>query len=125
MANEIQASASLIASKNGATVNVQSTLSGSASGATMSGDQMLTNVQIVGTSAEAIVVGDVTTVGYVMLKNMDATNFVEIALDSAVSTQVFAKLLAGDFAIFPAKTATMYAKADTANVNLLVTAIER
>lgn len=90
----------------------------------MAGDQMISNVQIVGTSAEAIVLGDVSTIGYIMLKNMDATNFVEIALDSGVSTQKFSKIPAGGFAIFPASTATMYAKADTANVNLFVAAIE-
>ena len=119
MANEIQVSASLSASKGGVSVNNSASRS-----ATMAGDQMISNVQIIGTAAEALVLGDVSTIGYVFLKNMDATNFVEIALDSGVSTQKFAKLLAGDFAIFPASTATMYAKADTANVNLVVQAIE-
>ena len=119
MANEIYVSVSAQASKGGAAVNN----SGSQT-ATMSGDQMVTSVQSVGTSAEALVFGDVTTIGYVLLKNLDATNFVEIALDSGVSTQKFAKLLAGGVALFPASTATIYAKADTGAVNLLVQAIE-
>lgn len=119
MASEIQVSATLNASKNGASI------AGSGSKVIdMSGDQMLSNVQIVGTSAEAILVGDVSTIGYVYLKNMDSTNFVEIALDSGVSTQKFAKLLAGQIALFPASTATLYAKADTASVNLYVAICE-
>jgi len=119
MANEIAVSVAMSASKGGVAVSN----SGSRQ-ATMAGDQMLSNVQIIGTSAEAITFGDVSTIGYVLLKNLDATNFVEIALDSAVSTQKFAKLLALDMMLFPASTATMYAKADTANVNLLVQAVE-
>ena len=119
MANEINCSVTLSANKSGVSVSS----SGSKS-ADMSGDQAITNVQVIGTSAEAIVLGDVSTIGYVLFKNLDATNYVEIALDSGVSTQVFAKLLAGDMTLIKAKTATMYALANTANVNLLVTAIE-
>jgi hypothetical protein len=55
---------------------------------------------------------------------MDATNYVEVALDSAVSTQIFAKLLAGDVTLVKAATATLYAKANTAAVNLYVAATE-
>jgi hypothetical protein len=119
MANEITISATLSASKNGAQVtSTASTL------VSMSGDEMLTNVQNVGTSAEAVTVADLDTAGYAFFKNMDATNFVEIALDSAVSTQVFCKLLAGEFSLIKLKTTTIYAKADTGAVNLLVTACE-
>lgn len=119
MAREITATASLSASKGGASVN-----NSASHVADMAGDQMIGTVQIVGTSAEALNVGDVSTIGYVFLKNMDATNFVEVALDSSVSTQKFAKILAGGVALFPALTATMYVKADTASVNLYVEAVE-
>jgi len=119
MANEINASISLGVNKNGLVLN-----GGGSKTADMAGDQGLTNVQIIGTSAEAIVLGDVSTIGYVAFKNLDPTNFVQLALDSGVSTQIFAKLLAGDVTLIKAATATMYAKADTANVNLLVTAVE-
>lgn len=119
MANEIAVSCSLSAVKGGASINVNGNRT-----ATMAGDQMITNVQTVGITAEAIQLGDVSTIGYVLLKNMDTTNFVEIALDSNVSTQKFAKLLAGDMALFPASTATMYAKADTSPCNLLVGSVE-
>jgi hypothetical protein len=119
MANEITATASLSASKGGASIN-----NSGSKVADMAGDQMIGNVQAVGTAAEALNVGDVSTIGYVYLKNMDATNFVEVALDSAVSTQIFAKLLPGDVTLVKAKTATMYVKADTAGVNLFVGAAE-
>lgn len=119
MANEISASVGLQANKGGASVSN----SGSKT-ADMSGDQMISNVQVVGTSAEAVALGDVSTIGYVLFKNLDSTNFVQLALDSGVSTQIFAKLLAGDVTLIKAATATMYAKADTANVNLLVAAVE-
>ena len=119
MANEINVACSLSGSKGGATVTASGTKT-----ADMAGDQMITNVQIVGTSAEALVLGDVSTIGYVMLKNLDATNFIEVALDSGVSTQKFAKLLAGDIMLFKASTATMYVKADSGACNLQVTAVE-
>lgn len=120
MANEISVTCSLSASKNGAAIS-----SGQLSDtADMAGDQMLTNVQVVGTTEEAINLGDVSTIGYVAFKNMDPTNYVELALDSLVTAQVFAKLLPGDITILKAKTATMYAKANTAPVNLLVHAVE-
>jgi hypothetical protein len=119
MANEIGVSASIAASKGGATISASGTDT-----ADMSGDQMIANVQSVGTSAEALQLGDVSTIGYLFLKNMDATNYVEVALDSAVSTQIFAKLLAGDVTLVKAATATLYAKANTAAVNLYVAATE-
>ena len=119
MANEISASVSLTATKNGVSVG-----NSASRVATMAGDQMLSNVQIVGAVAEALVLGDVATVGYVLIKNLDATNYVEIALDAPCTAQVFCKVLAGDFALFPAKTATMYALANLAPCNVLVQAIE-
>jgi hypothetical protein len=90
---------------------------------TMAGDQHLSNVQVVGTSWEAIQIGDVSTIGYVYARNQDATNFVQLALANDGSG-IFAKLIAGDVAIFPAQTATMYAKADTANCNVHFVVIE-
>src|SRR5687768_2756767 len=120
MANEISATVSLSASKNGAAI-----ASGQLSAVDdMAGDQMITNVQIVGTAAEALNLGDVSTIGYTVLKNMDSTNYVEISLISDGTTP-FAKLLAGDIALIPMSTATVYAKANTAPINLLVCSVER
>lgn len=121
MANEVTVNTTLNATKSGVTVNT----GGQSKLVDMDGDQMLTNVQTIGTSAEALVIGDIASLGWIFVRNLDAANFVELALDSAVSTQVFAKLLAGEWALFPAKTGTMYAKADTAECNIQVVAIER
>ncbi len=85
---------------------------------------MLTNVQAIGTAAEAISFVDVSNAGFVLFKNLDTTNYVEIGLDSAVTAQVFLKLLAGEFSLIKAKTLTMYAKANTGACNLLVVAVE-
>ena len=117
MANEISFSTSMSAAKNSATV------SGSFSKTKdMSGDQMITNVQAIGTSNEAIVLGDISLPGVVMFKNMDATNYIELALDSS-TTQVFSKLLAGESTLVHA-VAAIYARANTASCNLLVVAAE-
>jgi len=119
MANEINLSAALSVSNAG----VSSTLSSSKSANLTSGVQFQ-NTQNVGTSAEALNLGEaVFTTQYLMIKNTDVTNYVEIALDAPVTAQVFAKLNPGDFIIFPPKTSTLYAKANTAPVVVAVEAV--
>ncbi len=117
MANECTMAASISCTKNGGQVSASASLQASVTAETMQG-----NVQAVGTAAEQIAFGDVTP-KYVFLKNLDTTNYVEIALDSGVSTQIWTKLSALEFTIFPVKTATMYAKANTAGINLQIVGI--
>jgi hypothetical protein len=118
MANEISISLSVACTKNGATVT------GTGSNTiTMAGDQFLSNVQIVGTSSEAIVVGDVSTVGFVFCKNLDATNYVEVSLDNS-QVNLVAKLLAGESCLFKPGTTTLFAKANTSACNLQVVLLE-
>lgn len=118
MANEISLSVSLTCTKNGATVT------GSGSNTiTMAGDQFLSNVQIVGTTSEAVVVGDVSTVGFVFCKNLDATNYVEVSLDNS-QVNLVAKLLPGECCLFKPGTGTLFAKANTATCNLQVVLLE-
>jgi hypothetical protein len=120
MANEISVSASLSASKNGATIAASDSLS-----ITMAGDQMISNVQIVPAASEAILLGDVTTPGYVYIKNLDPVNFVSISvLATAVAGTSFAKLLPGQFCVFPAVSTTLTAIADTLPCNVQVVVIE-
>ena len=85
---------------------------------TVSGNQFMDNVQAVGTSEEAILLGDVGTGGYWFVQNMDATNFVE--LRSGTGATDFIKLLAGEWAIFrtSADAAAPFAIADTASCNV-------
>jgi hypothetical protein len=118
MANEIQINLSLNASKNGAQVAGSTLLS-----IDMSGDQFISNVQIIGTSNEALVVGDVTTVGFVSVKNLDTTNYLEVFLDNA-NAQLVAKLLPGEACLFKPGTVTLYARANTAACNAQVILIE-
>src|SRR4051812_503069 len=120
MSAEISFSAYLSANKNSVAV-----ASGSLTKTNdMTGDQMFANVQIVGTSAEALAMNDVATLGLLFVRNMDATNFVQLALDSGM-TNKFAKLKPGEFCLVPVDpSATIYAKADTAACNLQVVAVE-
>lgn len=88
---------------------------------TQVGAQSLGNVQIIGTTTEAINFGDVGTPGYLFVKNEDPTNFVRIGLATPVSSgDAFATLLPGEFAFIPTRQATVYAIADTGACNLRV-----
>lgn len=118
MANEIQVSIAFQATKNGATAG--GTYSGTL---TMSGDQLISNVQIIGTSNEAITLGDVTATGVrIMLKNLDATNYVEIFSDSG-NANLISKIPATE-SIYIQPNAAIYARANTSSINLLVVAVE-
>lgn len=89
----------------------------------VTGDEYQQFVQVVGTSAEAIPLGDVGTAGFVMLRNLDTTNFITISTDAAAHANPCVKLLAGEIALFRAAAAP-YAKADTAACRMEVTIIE-
>lgn len=94
MANELTISASLKFEKNGALVD------GAFGGiqVTVSGDNAMKNVQNVGTSEEALLLGDVVAGGYWLFKNLDATNYVEIRQGTGIADLV--RLNAGDIALF-------------------------
>lgn len=80
-----------------------------------SGTQYIKNVQSVGTSEEAIILGEVTAPGHYMAINLDNTNFV--TLHQATGANSFAELEAkGGFAIFKWSVASTapFIKADTA-----------
>lgn len=119
MANEIVATAQLRAAKNGATVMFNATKSND-----LTGNVMSQSVQSIGTSTAQIALpADLTGVpAQMVLHNLDSTNFIEIGLNTPV-TQIFAKLKAGQFMVFPPGVATLYAKADTAVCNLQVVAV--
>ncbi len=121
MANEIQLQASLNITKNGATFAGSGSIS-----VTQSGNASIGNVQAIGTSTEALLIGDITDLGYVFVKNLDATNFVRIGLNTpVVAADAFTTLLPGEFAMFPTRLETIYAIADTGACNLQVVAGSR
>lgn len=82
---------------------------------TMTGaDTAFGMTQTIGTSEEAVVIGDIGTLGYCLFKNEDATNFIEVGF-ADVSTPDDArpvKIRPGKYALFEAN-GTLYAKADT------------
>jgi hypothetical protein len=109
MANELSISGNFRYSKNGITQTRAYSDS-----ITVSGNGIAHNVQVIGTTAEVIAIGDVASAGYSFLMNIDATNFVEIGREDTGTFRAVVKLLPGEFAIFRAG-ATLYGKADTAN----------
>lgn len=112
MANELTLSASFRYVKNGITQT--RSLSDSV---TVTGNEFAHNVQAIGTTAEAISVGDVGTAGYCVFVNTDSTNFVEIGRDDTGTFRAVVKLKPGEFSIFRAGVA-LYGKADTASCNV-------
>jgi hypothetical protein len=89
------------------------------------GTHFTSEVQDIGTTAEALDVGpDIGTIGFLLIRNLDETNFVEIGSDNAVANNV-AVILAGQAVpIKPKSGVTLYGKADTATVKVQFLAIE-
>ena len=85
---------------------------------TVSGNQIMDNVQAVGTSEEAILLGDVAAGGVWFVQNMDATNFVEIRSGTGATDLI--RINAGEWALFrtSADASAPFAIADTASVNV-------
>lgn len=121
MANEITVSASLTASKDNASITVSASKTFD-----MSNNDMVQATQNVGTTAEALALGDLSLpAAYLYVRNMDPTNFVVLSLNSDGSTP-FSKIRPGHFAIFPTpESGTIYAKADTAACRVAVAACEQ
>lgn len=80
------------------------------------GHNYVANVQEIGTNEEALALGDVTAPGYAILHNLDDENFVEIRAGSAEEDVI--KLEPGDVQLVRFATATPYAIANTAAVDL-------
>lgn len=89
---------------------------------TVSGTKCLKNRQSVGTSAEALEIGDMTTPGYFIGLNTDATNYVTIR-DGEDGADVV-KLEAGEVAMFRLATATPYVIANTDECELRYMVVE-
>ena len=82
-------------------------------------------VQNIGTSHEAISLGDVSTEGYVWMRNLDDTNFVQVGLDGGASLTPVIRMNAGESCVFRLDAAaTLYAEADTAACDLDILILE-
>lgn len=122
MANEISATAKLTVTKDGVTITGDTTKQ-----ITLTGTGKWANVQNIGAATEQISFpADLTTegIGYLWLKNLDATNFVQIGLNTPL-TQILIKLKPGEIALFRPYSGnpTIYALADTAAVDLEIVAV--
>jgi hypothetical protein len=89
----------------------------------VSGTRFIENVQEIGTIEEALMLGDIAAPGYIMVENLDPTNFVELRAASGVADMI--KIPAGSVAgPFMLATATPYAIADTAACKIRYLLIE-
>ena len=86
------------------------------------GDLYLDGIQTIGTSVEAITIGDIATPGFVFLKNLDSTGTVTIRNGSGGADVV--KLAPGDIAFFRLAATTPYAIATTNACDLHVVIYE-
>lgn len=116
MASELLLQASLKFSKGGALfeTNFPSTYFD------VSGSVGNKQVQAIGTSDEVLPLGDVATIGYVMLKNLDATNYILVGSDGTLYP---IRLKPGEVALMRWNEAAIHAKANTAICNLEYTII--
>lgn len=110
MANEISAAATLRLT-NGLTTDSKSVTFN----ADQAGNAYQAGVQTVGTSEETIVKGDVGTIGFVWLRNTDATNYVEFGSTTGVYDT---KLKAGEASIMRWNGTNVLAKANTSSVEV-------
>ncbi|MBD3671909.1 MAG: hypothetical protein HUJ26_00150 [Planctomycetaceae bacterium] len=79
----------------------------------------------VGTTEEVVSFGDVTTAKWLFVRNLDATNFIEIGPESGGAMVVLAKLEPGEWGFVPiSSTVTLRAKADTAACKMLMLVTE-
>ena len=91
--------------------------------ADMEGDDMVSQTQNIGTTAELVDFGDLTGTGLVIIKNLDATNDVFIG-SSAEMTGLNLIIRPGRFVLFEDTNTNLYAQADIAAVRILTLAVE-
>lgn len=120
MANEITVTCRLRVAKGNLSEDTQSV----SKQIDMAGTNLIKNVQTIGTTHEALVLGDVSGGHQAYFRNNDATNYVEIGRDVAATFYPVIKLKAGEFAIAPIATDALYAKANTSPVDLLAFIVE-
>ncbi|MGW8177227.1 MAG: hypothetical protein ACWGQW_00300 [bacterium] len=117
MADELKISYTVSFSKDGANFNRSKTIT-----IDVSGDSYTSGVQNIGTTEESLtLVPDLTTPGFVILTNLDATNYVEIGSTTGVYD---IKLKPGESVLYRHNSSTIYAKANTAAINLEYTVVE-
>jgi|TARA_R100000315_G_scaffold54828_1_gene28784 uncharacterized protein (DUF2141 family) len=118
MANELRIEAHLEYSKSG----VKESKHDSAY-VDVSGDSISKVIQEIPNSREQIsVLADLGTYGYVFIKNLHASSYVQISDEN--DGNYFCKLKAGEFALFRAADSDYWAIAETGTVDLEIIVIE-
>jgi hypothetical protein len=85
---------------------------------TMTGKRGCGGIQNIGTSAEAVAVGDTGTAGWAFFRNTATANYVEVGVLVSATFYPFVKLKAGESCILRLGTNAPYALANTAAVDL-------
>jgi hypothetical protein len=79
----------------------------------ITGDKYVSNVQEIGTSAEDLELGDITSPGYMLIHNLDNTNFIEVGYDDS-GFKPTVKVPPGEWGVFALAQATPQGRANTA-----------
>lgn len=118
MASEIRETITASVTKGGATVSFsQSDV------IDMAGTDMVTYTATATTSWVVLAPAGVAAAAHIWITNLDATNYIELAVDSG-GTYVFGKLLAGESVCAKRIPALPYVRANTASCQIAVTACE-
>lgn len=118
MANEVRATGNLQVSRDGFTItgNTTQTLS-------MTGSQYIGNIQSIGTTYEALTIGDLTDIRYLFITNV-STASISVAMHSASSS--FSVLRPDDVLLLPPSGSfvTYQLKSDSAGADVQIVAVE-
>jgi len=113
MANELTVTTSLSFAKG----SVKSVgLADSGKQYDVTGTKYFAGVQNVGVSPEPLDLGDITTPGFIYIRNLDSTNYVDVRMGAAGADVV--RVNAGESHLFRLSAATPYVTANTAAVDL-------
>jgi len=113
MAGELTTAVSFRYSKNG--VELARSIGGTID---VSGNAFCYAIQNIGTTEENLIVNDVSTNGYCIVKNVDATNYVTLGKTISAVYQPFLKIKPGESQLIRFDSGTIQAKANTAAINL-------
>jgi hypothetical protein len=113
--------ANIASGTNSIGVALGSTVSTSLSGtfsSTMSGDDYIRLTQQIPTSAAAIALGNLSTLGAFLIKNLDPTNYVDILTTTVGTTFLHILPSCSVQGYFPSNITVPAAKANTATVSI-------
>jgi hypothetical protein len=122
MADEITIQAALNVQRSTMSLQGAGTQPITPTGTRASGNHM---TSATGSWTAVTLIGSGINAGYLFVKNLDGTNYLELALDNA-GAQIFAKVRKNEFCLVPLKDSTsqIWARANTASVSAIIVAAE-